>query len=587
MLTNRTPRGSRTTHFENVAQAILFLAGKMGLEYLFLTGGTDLAPIQDALVRFEVDEGAKAGLIAVNVPHETVSTAMALGHAMYTGKPAAVAVHVHVGTSNSLGNLMNARRSRVPMLLFAGRTPKTEIGHPGSRDYWIHWGQDVYDQPGIVREFVKWDYEVTRKENLAEVMARAFRISQSYPPGPVYLTFAREILMDGVTKLSPPDPRTARPPELSVASQDAIQNIANAILSSKSPLIIAGSAGRNAGTQKLLLNICRSFAIGVAENVRTYNNYPTTDFCHLGFDTNALVRTSDLILVLDCIVPWVPSVAKPMSDAKIFLVDQDSSFSEVPMWSFPLDAAISCDSYVFLSQLNQYLEKISESLDASVHRKLEERRSRLRERHDAWKSRARKYAIAHSKDKPIDISWLASCVNELFQREKNFIAVNEYSLDQNQIEITNPKSYFGQVAAGYLGRGLGQALGLKLASPNSFVSAFLGDGSYIFSVPEAAHWVSQAYNLPFLTVVINNQGWAAEKRPIDKLYPKGWSARHSKYVGVYLDPPGQYSKIVEAFGGYGEKVEDPDEIISALERAASHVKKNRTQAVLDVICKKA
>ncbi|MDG7000630.1 MAG: acetolactate synthase, partial [Nitrososphaerota archaeon] len=136
MLTNRKPSENGTIDVENVAQAILFLAGKMGLEYLFLTGGTDLAPIQDALTRFEVDKSVKTNLTPVNVPHETVSTAMAMGYAMYTGKPAGVAVHVHVGTSNSLGNLMNARRSRVPMLLLAGRTPKTEIGHPGSRDYW-------------------------------------------------------------------------------------------------------------------------------------------------------------------------------------------------------------------------------------------------------------------------------------------------------------------------------------------------------------------------------------------------------------------------------------------------------------------
>ena len=115
----------------------------------------------------------------------------------------------------------------------------------------------------------------------------------------------------------------------------------------------------------------------------------------------------------------------------------------------------------------------------------------------------------------------------------------------------------------------------------------VGDGSYIFGVPEAAHWVSEAYNLPFLTVILNNQGWAAEKNPIDRLYPNGWSARNSKYIGVYIDPPGDYSKLVQAFGGYGQRVEDPKEIEQALERAVSHVKSKKKQAVLDVVCKKA
>ncbi|MCL5068131.1 MAG: thiamine pyrophosphate-binding protein, partial [Thaumarchaeota archaeon] len=133
---------------------------------------------------------------------------------------------------NSLGNLMNACRSRVPIILLAGKTPRTEFGHSGSRDYWIHWGQDVYDQSGIVREFVKWDYEITRKENLPEVIARAFRISQSDPPGPVYLTFGREILMDEMTNVSPPDHRMAKPVELSGIAQEQIQNITDEIVRS-------------------------------------------------------------------------------------------------------------------------------------------------------------------------------------------------------------------------------------------------------------------------------------------------------------------------------------------------------------------
>ncbi|MCL5068130.1 MAG: thiamine pyrophosphate-binding protein, partial [Thaumarchaeota archaeon] len=102
----QTKREEQSMRVENVGQAILLLAERMGLRYLFLTGGTDLAPIQDALVRFEVEKGTKAELIPVNVPHEAVSTAMALGYAMYTEKPAAVAVHVHVGASNSLWKFM-------------------------------------------------------------------------------------------------------------------------------------------------------------------------------------------------------------------------------------------------------------------------------------------------------------------------------------------------------------------------------------------------------------------------------------------------------------------------------------------------
>ena len=76
------------------------------------------------------------------------------------GKPAAVMVHVTVGTANTICGLMNAARDNVPILLAAGRTPLTETGHIGSRNRSIHWGQEAFDQGGMVREFVKWDYEL-------------------------------------------------------------------------------------------------------------------------------------------------------------------------------------------------------------------------------------------------------------------------------------------------------------------------------------------------------------------------------------------------------------------------------------------
>ena len=86
--------------------------------------------------------------------------AMANGYYRMAGKPAAVMVHVTVGTANTICGLMNMARDNVPVLLCAGRTPLTETGHEASRNGAIHWGQESFDQGGMVREFVKWDYEL-------------------------------------------------------------------------------------------------------------------------------------------------------------------------------------------------------------------------------------------------------------------------------------------------------------------------------------------------------------------------------------------------------------------------------------------
>ena len=596
-LSSNSKESTLLENVEDVGQALIALFERYGLEHLFLTGGTDLAPIQDALVKFEVEDAEKKKkknrkkLIPINVPHETVSTGMALGYAMLTGKPAAVAVHVHVGTANALGNIMNAKRSRVPLILLAGRTPYTESGQRASRDYWIHWGQDVYEPAGILREFVKWEYEITRKENLPQVVARALRVSRSDPPGPVYLTFGREMLMESVVETPLiPQSKLSNPVAAPSVDPEKVEDVAKLLFGAHNPLVICGSLGRNTRAVEELRSICTRYGVAVAENVRTYMNYPTDDDMHVGFGTSELVRDADVIAVLDCIVPWIPAHGSPPDSAMIIQVDQDPSFPEMPMWSFPIDLSIKADSYAFLRQLGKILERRLDSATARERSLIDERKERIKERHVSWKAQARKRALEHSKDKPIDMEWLSFVLNrKLMQEQQNFLLVNEYSMSQDQVEVVKSGTLFGQVASGYLGRGLGQALGLKLASPQSLVVCCVGDGSYIFGVPEAAHWVSRAYDLPFLTIIFNNQGWAAERDPIDRLYPSGWSARNSKYIGVHLDPPGDYSKIVEAFGGYGERVEDPDEIESSLDRAILQVKsgQKRRQAVLDVICKRA
>ena len=144
--------------FESTAEAFLALLKSRDVDWLFANAGTDFAPIIEALVR-----GRKAGIAmpeAVPIAHETTAVGMAHGFYLVTGKPQAVMVHVNVGIANALMGIINASRDHVPMLFASGRTPLTEQGLTGSRDLPIHWGQEMFDQGGMLREFVKWDYEL-------------------------------------------------------------------------------------------------------------------------------------------------------------------------------------------------------------------------------------------------------------------------------------------------------------------------------------------------------------------------------------------------------------------------------------------
>ncbi|MGB5756722.1 MAG: thiamine pyrophosphate-binding protein, partial [Acidimicrobiales bacterium] len=210
------------------ADAYLELLHNRGVEYLFGNAGTDFGPLIDAIAR-----RAQAGEPSpkpVTVTHEVTAMAMAHGYAMVSGKTPAIMVHTVAGTANAIGGLINANRAQVPMLFTAGRTPLTEGDALGARDLHIHWAQESYDQGGMVREWVKWDYELRSGSDLAGVIDRAMAIAESEPKGPVYLTLPREVLAephDGSPVDGSPSMRAgktmAAAVELAAAAEDLIR----------------------------------------------------------------------------------------------------------------------------------------------------------------------------------------------------------------------------------------------------------------------------------------------------------------------------------------------------------------------------
>src|SRR3954452_10820324 len=175
---------------DSVAEAYLALLAERGIEYLFANAGTDFAPIVEAYAK-----AAHTGLPAPKpliATHENLAMSMAHGYAVASGKVPAVMVHVSVGTANALCGVFNAARENVPILFTAGRSPLTEEGLPGARDTYIHWAQEMFDQAGMLREAVKWEYELRQGVQLETVIDRALTIATSPPRGPVYLALPRE-----------------------------------------------------------------------------------------------------------------------------------------------------------------------------------------------------------------------------------------------------------------------------------------------------------------------------------------------------------------------------------------------------------
>ena len=183
---------------------------------------------------------------------------------------------------------------------------------------------------------------------------------------------------------------------------------------------------------------------------------------------------------------------------------------------------------------------------------------------------------------PINPVWLSACIDAV--SDDNTVIVNEVGLNVNHMELNHPWSLFVGPPVGGLGWSLGAGLGAKLAAPEKDVIVVLGDGSYMFANPTPSHYVATAENLPILTVVINNSGWEAIRRAVQSVYPNGRAILSNRMPLVHLDPSPAFEKVVEASGGWGERVTNPEDLIPTLKRAWEIVKTEKRQALVNVIC---
>ena len=208
---------------------------------------------------------------------------------------------------------------------------------------------------------------------------------------------------------------------------------------------------------------------------------------------------------------------------------------------------------------------------------------RLKDRHDRLFGDLYSNAENTSGSVPISQGYVSSLINRII--DEDTVIVNEYNNQMIWQMNHHPGCYFGVSHAGYLGWALGAALGIKMAHPDKTVIATVGDGSYMFAVPSACHFVSKAYDLPILVIVYNNQSWEAVKHATLDIHPDGWAAKTRDMPLSELKPSPDYDRICTAFGGYGEKVERSEDLEGAIERALKAVKIEKRQACLNVVCK--
>jgi len=558
----------------NGAEAFLHVLGHMGVDRIFASPGSEWSPVWEVLAKPGKEEKIP---LYLSCRHEETAVGMASGYAKASGKLPAVMIHTTVGSLHATMALRAALHEQTPMVVFSGESigfGEDEGPDPGGQ--WLRHLADIGGPARLVEHCVKWSFCVNTKAVLPATIQRACHLAMAAPRGPVFVSVPMEFLFDEMISNAPASPAMPLQP---VADPRGIEELAGLLAEAENPVIISEEAGRTAAVVERLIEMAEILGAPVIETrSTTFLNFPRTHPLHGGFEPREHLKEADLIFLLAAVGPWHPPSALPKAGVKLAVLDENPLHSELPFWGYPFDLCLTGEVEESLSLLVEELKKRISSGEPKRAARAEKWRKRFQEQREAWK----KEALALKDSKPIDTRW---AVYELGQVLPSDAIVVEETITHRlavhrYLDRLKPGSFFAGCTGG-LGTGLGTALGVKAAEPRRPVIAIIGDGSFNYNPALAALGFSQEYGMPILIVLLNNYGYLSMKSGLPKYFPQGWATRTRNFVGTSITPSPDYATITRAFDGYGEMVDEPGAVRSALERGLKAVTSGQV-ALIDI-----
>jgi acetolactate synthase-1/2/3 large subunit len=558
------------------AEAFVETLNTLGVERIFFNPGFDQLPLMGTIAKFRVSE-RKAPRIVL-CPHESIAVSAAHGCAMASGKPQVVAVWEDGGTLQGGGAIVNLKAGRVPVVFCVGANVKRNPRN---------WLGEAVDQRKIVRDYVKWDHEVSRDEDISSALREAFRVASAEPCGPVYLTLAEGVSMERPGEnlvLAPAGTTVDFEPPSTADLQKAVEILAAAT----NPLIMTAYSGRHPQAVASLVELAETVGARViTTDLRM--NFPSTHPLCPGIDSiigetyDHYIGEADVLLLVDYDFPGpLGKRVVPRDGSRIVQIDMEPLKNGRRLWDRLPEVLITGDSAGILPVFNDML---SRTLGPEQKSRAGERALKMAEEHASIREGFRKKALDEAGNDPISLDWLCHCINEEIGDDAILVHMLPSNADalSRQISRTKPGTIFSWGdGAGSMGWPLGAALGAKLAAPDKMVVSLIGDGGFIYGCPVAAFWTASAYHAPFLSIVFNNNGYAICKQDMPRFAGEGIVKGDMEFeVGFDFKDPPDYASIATACHGYGRKVEDPSEVRVALRTAIDAVRAGKP-AVLDV-----
>jgi len=497
---------------------------------------------------------------------DAVPVGMGYGYAQATGEPAFINLHITPGLANGLGNIFNAYRAKVPLVVTAGQVDTRMILQEPAL-----WS----DLARLAAPYTKWSYEARAPEDVPAALARAFKTAAAPPPGPVFLGLPMDCL-DGEV------PGPAPWFELAADTQPApavLERITAVLAAARDPVLVVGGGAATARAREALVRIADATGARVyAERLPTRSAFPTDHPQYLGMVGLALPQIQAELGAADAVLLagarkfagllYTPPVNLAARTAVIHIDPDPWELGKNIVPTIGAVGDVGASLAEIAGRLGDRLTDAQRGLAAPRRTAVAAQRAK---REEDW----RRAAALPKAGERMTAACAYRILGETMDDRTTIVdeAVTAARIVDRYLPLRTEQSYFG-LAAGSLGLGLPAALGAQLAWPDRRVVCTIGDGSLMYTIQ--ALWTAARYRIPVTVFVVDNRSYEVLKSGMAAY--KGGPVPPERLVGMDLDAPAiDIPAVARGFGVAAQIVGEPAELQKALAERSS------TPRLIDVL----
>ena len=523
------------------AEIIIECLKAEGVDHVFGYPGGAVLHIYDAF--YQQDD-----VKHILVRHEQGATHAADGYARSTGKPGVVLVTSGPGATNAVTGIATAYMDSIPMIVVTGQVPKPLIGNDAFQEV---------DSVGITRPVVKHNFLIEDVKDIARVFKQAFFVATTGRPGPVVIDIPKDITAHKVDFEYPKEinMRSYRPTTKGHAGQ--AKRAVDIMLAAKRPMIYTGGGVILGNGSEQLRKFTKKLGYPITQTLMGLGAFPASDRQSLGmlgmhgtYEANMSMHHCDVLIAIGARFDdrVTGNLEKFCPDATIIHVDVDpASISK----NVKVDVPIVGDVVQVLNEFNQALEQTERTPNASALEKwwgqIEEWRSQDCLKFDRDSETIKPQFVI---EKMYEITKGEAFVTSDVGQHQMF-AAQYYGFDE-------PRRWINSGGLGTMGFGLPAAMGVQLAHPDDLVMCVTGESSIQMCIQELG--TCTQYALPLKIINLNNGYMGMVRQWQEFFYDKRYSNSH-------MDVQPDFSKLAEAYGHVGIRVDKSADVVPALEEA--------------------